>query len=510
MHYFIIIPLVVLIILCIYLELRARKVYRQFIDVRTGNPIPVAGGYWRSIIFLVRASYDIVFAEAHKKRGLDYGPVYASYMFEPSICFCDPDDVKSVLKRMDDFPKDIGVFKNNFDHAKQILGPANIAAVNNPQWHGERSLLNKAFLTTSVFFEPMCKKINTCLTKWENQQHQVCVGKDLQKMALDVLACCILGCEFDTLNGKFSEPLDAYNHSLEFVFNPARFIFTFINKLPLKSNESMHKYLNTWAKYCNQIMEDTKKKMEDKKNQVDVEETSNERKAVSLIELMYENNLSDETIRDNISAFFLAGHDTTTSSLGWLVSILASHPDVQQKARQEILEKFPGEVTFDSLKELKYIDGLIKEGLRFYPPAPNISVRKSAVDTVVGNVRIPAGTSIEMNVISIAHNPKIWGDPENIRPERWYSENITKEQRNAWMPFSVGPRICIGMNMSLLEQKIFLVYFLKRFQQVKLAPSGKVTGNIGGFTLNYGPDMDKLILDLEKTNYGDVMEGKIE
>jgi cytochrome P450 len=482
-------------------------VYRQFIDVRTGKPIPVAGGYWESILSLVRLEYDNVIAEAHKKKGLENGPVYASYMFGPSICFCDPEDAKTILRRIDDFPKDLDVFSKNFEHAKAVVGTQSVGSVNNPEWHEQRSLLNKAFIASSVFFEPMCKKINICLTNWENQQ-QVRVGNDLQKLTLDVLACCIFGCEYDTLNGKFSEALDAYNHAIEFVFNPARFIFTFINKLPLKSNDTMYKYLHTFDKFCWQMMDDTKKKMEGKKNKIDVEETSNERKAVSLIELMYENNLSDEKIRDNISIFFLAGHDTTTDSLGWLISILVSNPDVQQKARQEILEKIPGEVTFDSLKELNYIDGLIKEGLRFYPPAPSISVRKSVKDTVVGNVRIPAGTSIVMNVISIAHNPKIWGDPEVIRPERWYSENITKEQRNAWMPFSAGPRICIGMNMSLLEQKIFLVYFLKRFQQVKLAPTGKVAPKIGGLSVGYAPDYEKLILDLEKTNYGD--EKKVE
>jgi cytochrome P450 len=509
MHYFFIIPFLFFIILCIYLELRVRKVYQNFIDVRTGKPVPVAGSFFKSTISLLRARFDTVFAETMKKKGLEYGPVYGSYLIGPSICFCDPEDVKTVLKRIDDFPKDDSVFKNNFKHAKEILGDHGLGLVNNPEWHDQRSLLNKAFITNSVFFQPMCKKVNTCLDKWENQQQQkVSIGSDLQKLTLDVLASCIFGLDFDTLNGKFSEPLEAYNHAVEAAFNPIRFLFSWVNTLPIKANEDMVTNLHIFDKYCWQIMDDTKKKMDGKKNQT--EENNNERKVVSLVELMYESNLPEQTIKDNTAAFFLAGHETTATSLGWLISILVSNPDVQQKARQEILEKIPGEVTFESLKELNYIDGLIKEGLRFFPPVPVMNGRIAARDSLIGNVHIPAGTPIELNIIAMSNDPNIWGDPEVIRPERWYSENITKEQRNAWMPFSNGPRICIGMSMSLLEQKIFLVYFLKRFQQVKLAPSGKVTGNIGGFTLNYGPDMDKLILDLEKTNYGDVMEGKIE
>jgi len=261
------------------LELRARKVYHQFIDVRTGKPVPVAGGYFKSTLSLLRARIDTVFAETIKKKGLEYGPVYGSYLFGPSITFCDPEDVKTVLKRIDDFPKDVAIFKTSFNHAKEILGDHGIGLVNNPEWHDQRSLLNKAFVSNSVFFQPICKKVNTCLDKWENQLQKLSVGSDLQKLTLDVLASCIFGLDFDTLNGKFSEPLEAYNHGVEATFNPIRFLFSFVNKLPIKANEDMYTNFQTFDKYCWQIMDDTKKKMEEKKNQVDDVAVSNEKKS---------------------------------------------------------------------------------------------------------------------------------------------------------------------------------------------------------------------------------------
>jgi len=368
--------------------------------------------------------------------------------------------------------------------------------VNNPDWHSQRSLLNKAFVSNGIFFQPMCKKVNTCLSKWETQQ-EVCVGNDLQMLTLDVLASCIFGLDFDTLNGKFSEPLEAYNQVLESGFNPIRVVFPSLTKLPLKSNQEMFKNLNVFDKYCWQIMDETKKKMEEKKKTGINNDDQNECLARSIVEMMFENNLSPQEVRDNLSIFFIVGHETTSNSLAWLLAVLSSNPEVQQKARQEILNKIPGEVTFESLKELPYIDGLIKEGLRMFPPLPFINGRKAIKDTVVGHVRIPAGTLITLNVISMVNDPKIWGDPEVIRPERWFSENITKEQRNAWMPFSAGPRVCIGMNFSLLEQKIFLVYFLKQFQQIKLAPHAVITPKLGGIGTNT-PDTEKIILVLEK------------
>jgi len=494
-HYLFFIP-ILFFTLCIYLELRARKVFRQFIDIRTGKPIPTSGGYLKTIWTMVRSRFNLVIAEYTLKQGLDLGPVYASFSFGPSIVLCDPEDVKTVLKRIDVFPKDVGVFKHNFEHAKEILGDTGIGSVNGPEWHDQRSLLNKAFVSNSIFFETMCKKIMTCLSKWENLP-EVCVGNDLQKLALDVLASCIFGLDFDSLNGKLSEPIEAYNGAVEKAFNPIRYLFSFVNKLPLKSNEEMYKNLKIFDKYIWQIMDETKKKMEEKKKE---DFNDNERKDISLIELMYENNLPEQTIRDNTSSFFLAGHETTATSLSWILGLLVSNPEVQQKARQEVLDKIPGEVTFDSLKELPYIDGFIKEGLRIFPPVPLMLSRKVEKETVIGNVQVPAGTYLDLNCIAMTHNPKIWGDPEVVRPERWYPENITKEQRNAWTPFSSGPRICPGMNFSLLEQKIFLVYFFKRFQQVKLATNGKITPKIGGFSVTYSPATEKMILLLEKSN----------
>jgi len=207
---------------------------------------------------------------------------------------------------------------------------------------------------------------------------------------------------------------------------------------------------------------------------------------------MYENNVSEEIIRDNVSLFFLAGHETTSSSLSWIVAKIATLPEVQEKARKEVFEKIPQELTFENLKELPYIEGLIKEILRLYPGVRSIGGRMVSQDTTLGHVFLPAGTIVQGDLITMSYSPKIWGDPQVVRPERWYPENLTKEQRNAWMPFSQGPRVCIGMSFSLIEQKIFLVNLLKRFKEIKLAPKAVIKSKIGGI-INC-PDTDSLIV----------------
>jgi cytochrome P450 len=441
-------------------------------------------------MMMMRAKWDISWGEHIKQTGLKYGPYYGHYFFGPALVITDPEDVRFVLKNIDDFPKSADIVKA-VAHAKHLVGPLNIVQANHEEWHGQRSLLNKAFTSNSLFFQPILKKVNLCVSKWENKS-SVSVGHDLKKLTIDVLATCIFGLDFDTLSGNYSEPIEAYHYSLNSAFHPLRLLVPLLNQLPGKRNEEMNRNLSIFDQYIWGIMDQTKKIIQEKKENQTVN-SNLESQTKSLIELMYESTLPEATIRDNVSAFFIAGHETTANSLSWLIAILVSHPEIQQKARQEVLEKASNELTYDSLKELTFIDGLLKEGLRMFPPAPIINGRYAKKDSIIGNVRVPAGTYIDLNHITMANDPKVWGDPTVIRPERWFPENLTKEQRNAWTPFSGGPRICIGMNFSLLEQKLFLVSLLKKFKEIKLDPQGEITPIHDGL-LTYSPNLDKLIL----------------
>jgi cytochrome P450 len=472
MQYIFFIPLFFILIGLLLNWLACRNL-RHLIDVRTGKPIPVAYGPFYNFMMMIRAKWDISWGEHMKQTGLKYGPFYGHYFFGPALVLADPEDVRTVLKNIDDFPKTDDIVKA-MRHATHLIGPLNIVQSNHEEWHGQRSMLNKAFTSNSLFFQPILKKVNLCVSKWENKP-SVCVGNDLKKLTIDVLATCIFGMDFDTLSGNFSEPLEAYHYSLNSAFHPLRFLFPLINTLPGKWNEEMYHNLSIFDQYIWGIMDQTKKRMQEKKESQPENSNHLECKTKSLIELMYESTLPEATIRDNVSTFFIAGHETTANSLSWLVAILVTHPEIQQKARQEILDKASNELTYDTLKELTFIDGLLKEGLRRHPPIPLMNGRYAKKDSIIGNVRVPAGTYIDLNHITMANDPKIWVDPTVIRPERWFPENLTKEQRNAWTPFSGGPRICIGMNLSLLEQKLFVVSLLKKFKEIKLDPQGEIT-----------------------------------
>jgi cytochrome P450 len=216
----------------------------------------------------------------------------------------------------------------------------------------------------------------------------------------------------------------------------------------------------------------------------------------SLIDLMIEAGLPEASVRDNSSLFIIAGQDTTLNFLGWTISVLATHPDVYEKARKEVMEKCPNQLTTENLKELSYLDALIKEFMRLQGPALQVNARYTFKDqTIVGNVCLPLGTEVSVDLISMCYDPKIWGDPLNVRPERWFPQNLTKEQKSSWMPFSTGQRICIGMTFSQLEQRVFLALMLKRYKSIKLAPNGSIRYKFGA--LMNSPQFEKLIIEFE-------------
>jgi cytochrome P450 len=120
--------------------------------------------------------------------------------------------------------------------------------------------------------------VDSLVSRWV-QEKEALVGHDLQKMTLDVLAACIFGMDFDTLNGKVSKPLSAYNYSIENVFHPIRLFFPWTTKLPLAKNKRLEDALDLFDKYCWEIMAEAKKKVENR--------DQNNAEPLSLMELMF-------------------------------------------------------------------------------------------------------------------------------------------------------------------------------------------------------------------------------
>ncbi|XP_028749361.1 cytochrome P450 4F3 isoform X1 [Peromyscus leucopus] len=178
--------------------------------------------------------------------------------------------------------------------------------------------------------------------------------------------------------------------------------------------------------------------------------------------------LSDEDIRAEADTFMFGGHDTTASGLSWILYNLARHPEYQDRCRQEVRDllrgRGPEEIEWDDLAQLPFLTMCIKESLRLHPPVIAIS-RCCSQDTVLPDGRvIPKGVICRISIFGTHHNPAVWPDPEVYNPFRFDADNAKGRPSLAFIPFSAGPRNCIGQTFAMSEMKVALALTLLRFR----------------------------------------------
>ncbi|KAJ7514149.1 hypothetical protein O6H91_23G030500 [Diphasiastrum complanatum] len=182
--------------------------------------------------------------------------------------------------------------------------------------------------------------------------------------------------------------------------------------------------------------------------------------------------MSIQDIVDECKTFFVAGHETTALMLTWTTMLLALHPQWQQKVRAEVINvcgsRHPSS---DMLNQLKSMGMVLNEALRLYPIAP-VLIRCTDRDMKLGKLVIPKGTVLHLLLLAMMHNKELWGqDADDFNPDR-FSEGIANAARHpsAYMPFSIGPRNCIGQVFALMEAKVVLCKLLQRFS-FELSPT---------------------------------------
>jgi cytochrome P450 len=186
-----------------------------------------------------------------------------------------------------------------------------------------------------------------------------------------------------------------------------------------------------------------------------------------LLDARYEDTgepMEEQQLLDECKIIFVAGHDTSANALAWTWYLLARHPEVTEKLRQELAEVL-GErrPTFADLPRLTYTTQVIEESMRLYPPAW-ITDRITLETDEVEGVRIPAGAMAIPYIYGAHHNPEIWPEPEAFRPERFSPENRKKIPAYAYLPFGGGPRQCIGNNFAIMEMQLILAEMLRRYR----------------------------------------------
>jgi len=280
----------------------------------------------------------------------------------------------------------------------------------------------------------------------------------MQLATLDIIGRSGFGVNFGALSGKTPE-LENYEILMKEFQNPIHF-FGKLDAL-LGTKKKLYKKLDDFMDWMLSLVE--------KKRKI-ISESGSDYEPKDILDMLVMGHdsedgiLGDRQLIHNLNTFFIAGHETTAGAVSSALHLLADHPDHQQKVFDEIIRVCGYDApTYDQLKEMDYLHNCLKETLRLFPPAP-VMVRKAKQDIVVNGFNIPKDSTLGLWVYTIHRDPKYWENPDTFDPDRFRDENKHKRHRYAWIPFSLGPRQCIGNNLALMEMKMMIIRVVQKFQ----------------------------------------------
>lgn len=436
--------------------------------------------------------------------------------------------IRKVLSDIDTFPKQKFQDVSKHSLAAKFLGNQ-VVSENGLDWKRHRRVVAPAFHNfqpyVDVFGHSAAEFADIARTENRNKNGgELDVSTLLSRMTIDIICKAGFSYNLDALKNPESNTwLKHYNTFMQEIFNPIYFIFPILEKLNFGQRKEKLVGANDGLNdIFFQMIDKRRQEMNHLKEQIqegDVAKTAEPIKDLLALMIQAGDNaesvdeghggpsasLSPEEIRNNLMIFFIAGHETTANSLASTLYFLAVHPEIQEIARSECNNAMAGKptnatATFEEQKKMVYLNGVIKESLRLNSPVSQLGLRivKKPEGVMLGSHHLPYGTFIQLNMYAMHHNPDVWNDPAKFDPTRfleksdakapedgsWTSEfrektggHMSEAERICWQPFGAGPRACLGMNFSLIEQRVFLSHILRQFR-VKLPANSKHANGI--------------------------------
>lgn len=228
------------------------------------------------------------------------------------------------------------------------------------------------------------------------------------------------------------------------------------------------------------VKESTEPMLEDKKKEMILDalksksepegSNKNERKSFfrQLVELNKNGqNFNDKELRDEVVTMIITGYETTAATVGFILVMLGIHQEVQERVYEEVValqDYLKGrDLEAEDLTRFEYMDRVIKETLRLYPVGPVI-FRQSTAEVPLATCVVPKGASVAVVILRTHRDPAYWDEPEKFNPDNFLPENVAKRHPYSYVPFSGGPRNCIGKNYANLAMKVMLFHMLSKYK----------------------------------------------
>ncbi len=352
---------------------------------------------------------------------------------------CNPEDVKRVLvSNHRNYTKGVGL-----DRVRILLGNG-IMVSEGEFWRRQRRMIQPAFHRRVIerFASVVAEANRRHLASWDALARSgatLDLTADMSELTLDIVLNAIFGEDLERLRDEHGD-------------NP----FTVVTREPARNLQFAFRF-RSLAKLVVQIV---------RRRQQDAEHRHFDFVAMLMAARDGDTGepMSERELVDEIMTLVVAGHETTASALNWTWYLLAGHPEVEAKlhAGLDARGELP-DLSLKTMESLTYVQQVIHEALRLYPPGWLITRRCIGPDRL-GGYELPAGTDVFLSPYLLHRHPAHWQDPDEFRPERFTAEAEAARHRYAYIPFVVGPRHCVGETFALYEMAMHLQGAARRFQ----------------------------------------------
>lgn len=497
---------IALITMMTVIRLRQIPTYRKLMAFpHAFESIPVITYLYNFVVLCVRErltgiDFGVLFWQQVLKRMDQYRKhgCFAMYLgAQPSLIVFRADHVEKVLTSNTNISKG-----PVYDYVHPWLGLGLLTSTGN-KWRTRRKLLTPAFhfRILDEFAVIMNRQAKIFTEKVGSKKPTEDIVPYVTAVTLDIICETIMGV---TMNSQTTGSGKKYLRSIKSlearllgrILKPTQWV-NWIYNLTENSRQTCRD-LKELHRFTINVINERKKELE--ANPAELEKMAANEDGIFksrkpfldmlLVEHIKRKTMSVADIREEVDTFMFEGHDTTSMGLIWAIYLIGLHPEVQSKLHKDIDDIFRGdtesEVTEKHIKQLRYLDMVLKESQRIYPSVPRIS-RTVTKEFSLDDKPVPVGTEVACNILVLHRDPNVFPDPLRFDPDRFLPENCSSRSPFAFVPFSAGPRNCIGQRFAIQEEKILLVWLLRKYSVKSLDPPNKVNFVIEVVLLPKGP-----------------------
>lgn len=431
------------------------------------------------------------------------------FFVSPVILLLDIDLIKTVLVKDFNYFMNRGIYFNERDDPLS----AHLISLEDAKWKNLRTKLNPTFSSAKLrkmfpVITAVANEFKKCLEKSIAIDSEIEMTDIMARFSTDVIGTCAYGIDCNSLK----DPNAVFRQMGKKMFAPTRFqaisrFFTLTSKefsrflrIKVIDPEVSAFFMNVVTEtiehrekekvqrndFMNLLIQLKNKGKLDEEDEEGHDEYNGDEKSVGVV------SLTETEIAAQAFAFFSAGFETISMTMSYALYELSIHQEIQDKAREEILQvidKHNGTLSYEALGDLKYLEQILNgefkafkslylviikyffffiaytEALRRYPPFSNIIRKVSKNYKVPGtNFIFEKDLTVIIPAIGIHHDPEFYPDPEKFDPDRFTEENVQKRNPYTFLPFGQGPRACIGVRFAIMEAKIALANLIQNYK----------------------------------------------